>query len=111
MPDSLDAPRLLERLQETLDAEVSHQRDVLAPLGGQTDLMLDAVATLLRGGKRVRASFLYWGYRAAGGADSDALVRCAASMERTISAPRACGSMAILAATISSFGPRWEVLR
>ena len=81
MPDSLDAPRLLERLQETLDAEVSHQRDVLAPLGGQTDLMLDAVATLLRGGKRVRASFLYWGYRAAGGADSDALVRCAASME------------------------------
>ena len=66
MPDSLDAPRLLERLQETLDAEVSHQRDVLAPLGGQTDLMLDAVATLLRGGKRVRASFLYWGYRGCG---------------------------------------------
>ena len=81
MPDSLDEPRLLERLQETLDAEVSHQRDVLAPLGGQTDLRLDAVATLLRGGNRVRASFLYWGYRAAGGADSDALVRCAASME------------------------------
>ncbi len=40
-----------------------------------------AVSGLLTGGKGLRAGFLYWGYRAAGGADSDALVRLAASME------------------------------
>ena len=39
--------------------------------------LLDAVARLLTGGKRLRAAFLYWGYRAAGRPDSDALVRLA----------------------------------
>src|SRR6478736_121226 len=33
------------------------------------------------GGQGLRAGFLYWGYRAAGGPDSDELVRLAASME------------------------------
>src|SRR3954466_15704770 len=32
-------------------------------------------------GKRVRAAFCYWGWRAVGQPDSDALVRAAASME------------------------------
>ena len=81
VPNSADASQLLERIQRTVDAEVAHQREVLAPLGDETDLMVDAIASLLSGGKRVRASFLYWGYRAAGGADSDALVRASASME------------------------------
>ena len=36
---------------------------------------------LLGGGKRLRAAFLYWGYRAGGGADSDAVVRAATAME------------------------------
>ena len=43
--------------------------------------LVDAVARLLAGGKRLRAGFLYWGYRAAGRPDSDALVRLAAAME------------------------------
>lgn len=77
----MDASQLLERIQHTIDAEVAHQRGVLAPLGGETDLMVDAIAALLSGGKRVRGAFLYWGYRAAGGEDSDMLVRAASSME------------------------------
>ena len=36
---------------------------------------------LIAGGKRLRAGFLYWGYRASGRPDSDALVRLAAAME------------------------------
>ncbi|RNI24471.1 polyprenyl synthetase family protein [Flexivirga caeni] len=43
--------------------------------------LLDPVFALLSGGKRLRAGFFYWGYRAAGGADSDALVRAATSLE------------------------------
>lgn len=81
MANPVDASQLLERIQRTVDAEVARQRDVLAPLGSETDLLIDAIASLLSGGKRVRAAFLYWGYRAAGGDDSDALVRAASSME------------------------------
>lgn len=45
-----------------------------------TDLV-DAVADLLAGGKRLRAAFLYWGYRAVGGPDSAALVRATGAIE------------------------------
>jgi geranylgeranyl diphosphate synthase type I len=46
----------------------------LAPVAEQLE-----IATLH--GKRLRAAFCYWGWRAAGQPDSDALVRAAASME------------------------------
>lgn len=36
---------------------------------------------VLNGGKRIRPAFAYWGYRAAGGADSDAVVAGVASLE------------------------------
>lgn len=49
------------------------------------DPALQPVAGQLRSaaghGKRLRAAFCYWGWRAAGQPDSDALVRAAASME------------------------------
>ena len=54
---------------------------MLAELGPDVDDLLTAVADLLRGGKRLRAAFLYWGHRAAGRPDSDALVRLASAME------------------------------
>ncbi|MGW5777965.1 polyprenyl synthetase family protein [Streptomyces sp. NPDC003863] len=46
----------------------------LGPVAGQLE---SAVAD----GKRLRAAFCYWGWRAVGQPDSDALVRAAASME------------------------------
>src|SRR4051812_49597574 len=47
----------------------------LAPFGAVTE------AFVLDGGKRLRPAFCYWGHRAAGGEDSDELVRAAASLE------------------------------
>jgi geranylgeranyl diphosphate synthase type I len=47
---------------------------LLAPVGAQ---LCAAVAD----GKRIRAAFCYWGWRAAGQADSPAMVRAAAAME------------------------------
>ena len=47
----------------------------LAPFGAATE------AVVMDGGKRLRPAFCYWGHRAAGGPDSDALVRAAASLE------------------------------
>lgn len=79
--DPLAATRLRERVQDELDADIVRQRVVLAELGEPMDLLVDAVARLLAGGKRLRAAFVYWGYRAMGGADSSGLVRMASAME------------------------------
>ncbi len=54
---------------------------MLAPVGDELGPLLDAVERLIAGGKRLRAGFLYWGYRTSGRPDSDALVRLAAAME------------------------------
>ena len=81
MPSPLDAVDLRRRVQQCLDAELATQAAVLAELGPDVDDLLAAVADLLRGGKRLRAAFLYWGHRAAGRPDSDALVRLASAME------------------------------
>ncbi|MET9777568.1 polyprenyl synthetase family protein [Streptomyces sp. NPDC006367] len=63
-------------------------RSFLAEEAGElvaVDAALVPVAEQLRSaaghGKRLRAAFCYWGWRAAGQPDSDALVRAAASME------------------------------
>lgn len=77
----LDAASLRERVQGTVDDVLAHQATVLAEVGPDAQELLAAVARLLTGGKRLRAAFLYWGYRAAGQPDSDALVRVATAME------------------------------
>jgi geranylgeranyl diphosphate synthase type I len=77
----LDLCDLRTRVQAAVDAEMHTQRAVLAPVGDELGPLVDAVVRLIAGGKRLRAGFLYWGYRASGHPDSDALVRLAASME------------------------------
>jgi len=81
MASPLDAAKLRERVQRCVDDVLARQADVLAEVGPDTDELLDAVARLLSGGKRLRAAFLYWGYRAAGQPDSDAIVQVATAME------------------------------
>ena len=78
-PTDLDGLR--RRVQQAIDGQIAGGRASLAEIGPEIAPLVDAVARLLRGGKGLRADFLYWGYRAAGGDDSDALVRLAASME------------------------------
>jgi geranylgeranyl diphosphate synthase, type I len=81
MTSPLDAARLRERVQRCVDDVLSRQSAVLAEVGPDASELLDAVARLLTGGKRLRAAFLYWGYRAAGQPDSDAAVTAASAME------------------------------
>ncbi|TWE13000.1 polyprenyl synthetase family protein [Rudaeicoccus suwonensis] len=78
---ALDIDDLRVRVQSVLDAEREIQRAVLAPLGDEMDDLLGCVFDLLSGGKRLRAGFFYWGYRAFGRDSSDALVRAATSLE------------------------------
>jgi geranylgeranyl diphosphate synthase type I len=78
-PTDLDVLR--RRVQQAIDGQIAGATQSLAAIGEETAPLVSAVSGLLTGGKGLRAGFLYWGYRAAGGADSDALVRLAASME------------------------------
>lgn len=81
MTSPLDRHDLRARVQAAVDAEITTQTAVLEAVGADLTDLVDAVARLLSGGKRLRAAFLYWGYRAAGRPDSDALVRLATAME------------------------------
>ena len=81
MSNPLDLHDLRARVQAAVDAHVQEQGAVLAEIGEEMTPLLEAVAALLGGGKRLRAAFLYWGYRAGGGPDSDAVVRAATAME------------------------------
>ncbi|WP_150254354.1 polyprenyl synthetase family protein [Nocardiopsis deserti] len=64
---------LREFARRETDRLVAIDADLL-PVAEQLDVAVT-------GGKRLRASFCYWGWRAAGQPDSDALVRAAAAME------------------------------
>jgi geranylgeranyl diphosphate synthase, type I len=81
LPSPLDTADLRHRVQHHLDAELTRQTAALSELGADVQDLLESVARLLHGGKRVRAAFLYWGARAAGMPDSEPLVRLASAME------------------------------
>ncbi|PWJ24842.1 geranylgeranyl diphosphate synthase type I [Branchiibius hedensis] len=81
MADALEARDLRARVQNTLDSFRIQEQDVLAPLGEPATALLDAVFSLLQGGKRLRAAFCFWGYLGSGGADGDPVVRAASAME------------------------------
>jgi len=79
--NSLDTSDLRARVQSTVDAEISSQSRVLSEIGDDLTSLVAAIGDLLQGGKRLRATFLYWGYRACGGPDNEAVIRAATAME------------------------------
>ncbi|MDR0783321.1 MAG: polyprenyl synthetase family protein [Propionibacteriaceae bacterium] len=74
----------LSAVQGYLDDFISTQRDLLTPTGRHLDMIWDHVSRLVRGGKRMRPAFCYWGYVAAAGLTQDppkALIEIAASLD------------------------------
>src|SRR3954447_4670210 len=78
---TLDAEVLRSRVDKAVDDHLAHQADVLDGVGEDLAPLMDALADLLRGGKRLRPAFCYWGWRGAGGADDEPIVAVAASLE------------------------------
>ena len=75
-----------DRVQEALDDFLDERATRLAPLGDDAAPLLAEARAVVSGGKRFRAAFCYWGYRAVAGtsyddASDDALVRACASLE------------------------------
>ncbi|MGY5011630.1 polyprenyl synthetase family protein [Streptomyces sp. 900105755] len=81
MTDRWDPAAFKSRVDGVLRRFVAEEAGLFAavdPLLGPVAEQLEAAAA---DGKRLRAAFCYWGWRAVGQPDSDALVRAAASME------------------------------
>jgi geranylgeranyl diphosphate synthase, type I len=81
--DAWDANAFRHDVQRMLDELVSEQAARLAPLGDDAARLVEAARAALAGGKRFRAAFCAWGFRAvdAEPTDPDALVRAAAALE------------------------------
>ncbi len=71
------------RMQHTLDAFLDEQAGRLAPLGPDAERLLTEARLSVAGGKRLRAAFCCWGYRAVqpDPPDLTALWRACASLE------------------------------
>jgi geranylgeranyl diphosphate synthase type I len=77
---SADAALLRDRVDRVLDGFLRERRTELTTIEPAAAGAIDDVIALVRaGGKRLRPAFCYWGYRAAGGADEEAIIRAAAT--------------------------------
>jgi geranylgeranyl diphosphate synthase, type I len=79
---SVDQADLRSRVDKALGAFLSGQRALLVGIDPALAELSDTLeAFVLGGGKRLRPAFAYWGYRGAGGTDTDAVVAAVAALE------------------------------
>ncbi|MGW0811684.1 polyprenyl synthetase family protein [Streptomyces viridiviolaceus] len=69
------------RVDEVLRRFVAQEADRFAAIDPLLSPVAEQLEAAVADGKRLRAAFCYWGWRAVGQPDSDALVRAASSME------------------------------
>jgi geranylgeranyl diphosphate synthase, type I len=77
----LDVEDLRGRVQKVLDDVMTFQAARLDAVGTELAPMAEAITELLAGGKRLRPAFAYWGWRGAGGSDTEQAVRAVSSLE------------------------------
>ena len=81
----VDIEAVRHRVNGLLAEHITAQRPLLVRFGADSTVLADAVEQMLSGGKRLRAAFCYWSWRAHGGqADSpvaDAVLQVGAALE------------------------------
>jgi geranylgeranyl diphosphate synthase, type I len=77
----LDAEDLRVRVHKVLEDFCSRQAERLEQVSPECAPLVEAVAELITGGKRLRPAFCYWGWRGAGGGDCEQVVTAAAALE------------------------------
>jgi geranylgeranyl diphosphate synthase type I len=81
-PSPTDREDLRARVTKAVEAFLARQRPRLDAISVDLIAVTDALESfLLDGGKRLRPAFAYWGWRGAGGQDSDPIVAAAAALE------------------------------
>jgi geranylgeranyl diphosphate synthase type I len=68
-------------VEAALTGFLHRQRARLAAIDPDLEPVADTIAAFVRGGKRLRPEFGYWGYRGAGGVDTDQVVTALAALE------------------------------
>lgn len=81
MTDRWEPVAFKVRIDEVLRRFVAQEADQFAAIDPLLGPVAEQLEATVAEGKRLRAAFCYWGWRAVGQPDSDALVRAAASME------------------------------
>ena len=81
MSDRWEPAAFKTRVDEVLRRFIVQEADQLAAIDPLLGPVAEQLEAAVADGKRLRAAFCYWGWRAVGQPDSDALVRAAASME------------------------------
>jgi geranylgeranyl diphosphate synthase type I len=81
MDDRYERVALKARIDQVLSVFVTQEIDQFLAIDPDLGPVAEQVEAAVANGKRLRAGFCYWGWRAVGQPDSDALVRAAASME------------------------------
>lgn len=81
--DRWDSVAFRSRVQAALDAFLDEQEALLSPLGDDAARLVREARAAVSGGKRLRAAFCHWGYRAVEPepVDEPALVRACAALE------------------------------
>ncbi len=77
----LDAEDLRTRVHKVIEEFLARQGDVLDGVSPDCGPLVEYVGDLMRGGKRLRAAFCYWGWRAAGARDGEPIVTAASALE------------------------------
>lgn len=82
----VDLENLRHEVDEALQRHLDRLGSEVAGVGSPASALTDQVASLVQGGKRLRAAFCYWSYRAHGGSADDepartAVIRTGAALE------------------------------
>jgi geranylgeranyl diphosphate synthase type I len=77
----LDAEDLRVRVQKRLDEFLCAQVSILDDISPDLAPLAESITDLLRGGKRLRPAFAYWGWRGAGAPDSEEAIAAATALE------------------------------
>ncbi len=80
-PRPLDTENLRSRVDATLADFLAQQTRALTSVSPDCHELVGSVIGLMRGGKRLRPAFCYWGWRGAGGDPGQPIVAAAAALE------------------------------
>lgn len=77
----LDLADFRQRVSSKVADVFTEQTPLLLSVSDDLQPMITSISALMAGGKRLRPAFAYWGWRGAGGADTDAAISAATALE------------------------------
>lgn len=81
MTPPLGDTQLRDAVGASVESFIAQRSPAFADISPHATMLVEAVAGLITGGKRLRPAFAYWGHLAAGGDHSDNLISACAALE------------------------------